>query len=98
LEVPANEYTCQGLEVDFVCVCWGGDLLWSETAQSWAFSRLSGTAWQQVREPSARRFLSNSYRVLLTRAREGLILWIPNGVESDPTRSAGPLDTTANYL
>ncbi len=98
LEVPANEYTCQGLELDFVCVCWGGDLLWSDAAQTWIFSRLSGTAWQRIQDREARRFLLNSYRVLLTRAREGLILWIPKGEELDPTRSPGPLDATAKYL
>jgi len=98
LEVPANEYTCQGLELDFVCGCWGGDFLWSDAANSWIFSRLSGTAWQRVQVPGAKRFLTNSYRVLLTRAREGLILWIPQGAGSDPTRSPGPRDATANYL
>lgn len=98
LEVPANEYTCQGLELDFVCVCWGGDLLWSDSALNWVFSRLSGTSWQRLREQGAQRFLSNSYRVLLTRAREGLILWIPPGVESDPTRPPEAVDATAKYF
>src|SRR4029077_15338739 len=40
LEVPANEYTCQGLELDFACVCWGGDLLWNDAAHGWVLSRL----------------------------------------------------------
>ncbi|MFL6464322.1 MAG: DNA/RNA helicase domain-containing protein, partial [Bryobacteraceae bacterium] len=98
LEVPANEYTCQGLELDFACICWGGDLLWSEVSQAWAISRLSGPAWQQVRNQDARRFAMNSYRVLMTRAREGLVLWIPEGDESDSTRSPGALNATAIYL
>jgi hypothetical protein len=98
LEVPANEYTCQGLELDFVCVCWGGDLLWSDAPHHWILSRLSGTAWQRIQEPGAKRFLINSYRVLLTRAREGLCLWIPQGNESDATRSPGPFRATADFL
>lgn len=98
LEVPANEYTCQGLELDFACVCWGGDLLWNDASHSWSFSRLSGTAWQRVRGHGTQRFLANSYRVLLTRAREGLVLWIPRGTELDTTRSPGPLDATATFL
>jgi hypothetical protein len=98
LEVAANEYTCQGLELDLACVCWGGDLLWNEVARSWAYSRLLGTSWQKVRNRIAQRFLANSYRVLLTRAREGLILWIPSGDESDPTRCPGLLDATATFL
>jgi hypothetical protein len=98
LEVAANEYTCQGLELDFACVCWGGDLVWNEVACSWAYSRLLGTSWQRVRNLNSQRFLANSYRVLLTRAREGLILWVPSGDESDPTRCPGHFDATAAFL
>jgi hypothetical protein len=98
LEVPANEYTCQGLELDFACVCWGGDLLWSDASCTWTFSRLSGTSWQRVQSRGARRFMENSYRVLLTRAREGSVLWVPHGDEADPTRSPRSLDATATFL
>jgi hypothetical protein len=98
LEVPANEYTCQGLELDFACVCWSGDMLWDNASQRWVLFRLSGTAWQRLRDRAAQRFLENSYRVLLTRAREGLGVWVPQGDESDATRCPGPLDATANFL
>jgi Uncharacterized conserved protein (DUF2075) len=98
LEVPANEYTCQGLELDFVCVCWGGDLLWNPAARCWTFYRLSGTDWQRVGQSTHQRFVLNSYRVLLTRAREGLVIWVPEGDQSDRTRSPGPLYNTAKYL
>lgn len=98
LEVPANEYTCQGLELDFACICWGGDLLWNDHDRAWSYSRLSGTVWQQVRDSSVRRFLENSYRVLLTRAREGLIVWIPEGDDCDLTRKCAPLNATAEFL
>ncbi len=98
LEVPANEYTCQGLELNYVGVCWGGDFLWNEDSKKWKFFRLSGTVWQRVQDSDAQRFMINSYRVLLTRAREGLVFWIPQGDHSDPTRIPGPLDATAAFL
>ncbi len=98
LEVPANEYTCQGLELDFTCLCWGGDLTWNTQSASWAFARLSGNQWQSARVESARRFLLNSYRVLFTRAREGFILWVPEGDPTEHTRPPAPMDRTAEFL
>ncbi len=98
LEVPANEYTCQGLELDLACLCWGGDLLWDQQADSWLAARLSGDRWQRVLGENVRRFLFNSYRVLLSRSREGLVLWIPQGDDSDSTRRSEPLNHTAAFL
>jgi hypothetical protein len=98
LEVPANEYTCQGLELDFVCLCWGGDLLWDDRTLRWRHNRLSGTKWQKVQEANAQLYLQNSYRVLLTRAREGLAIWVPEGEDEDTTRKRLPLDNTAEFL
>jgi hypothetical protein len=98
LEVPANEYTCQGLELDFTSVCWGGDLLWDREAGKWRLSRFAGSNWQRVRSPDAQRFVTNSYRVLLTRAREGMIVWVPLGDTRDRTRAPSALDDTATYL
>lgn len=98
LEVPANEYTCQGLELDFSGVCWGGDMLWDPARFKWKYSRLSGTKWQKVSVEARVRYLINSYRVLLTRAREGVVLWIPVGEYSDSTRSPEQLADTAAFL
>lgn len=98
LEVPANEYTCQGLELDLACLCWGGDLLWNPSQENWSCFRLSGTTWKAIRQPAAKQFLLNSYRVLLTRAREGLIIWIPEGSDADATRPSAPFDATADFL
>jgi hypothetical protein len=98
LEVPANEYTCQGLELDFVGVCWGGDLLRSPSSDRWLHRRLSGSKWQMIQNDSTQVLLSNSYRVLLTRAREGLVLWVPPGHAEDLTRAPEPLDATADFL
>lgn len=98
LEVPANEYTCQGLELDFACLCWGGDMLWSNAERAWKYSSLSGNKWKQQRQPTRQQFLQNTYRVLLTRAREGLLIWVPEGDATDHTRAPQPLNETAQFL
>jgi DUF2075 family protein len=98
LEVPANEYTSQGLELDFVCVCWGGDMIWSTSENRWVQYRLSGTKWQLVRDRLAQTFIQNSYRVLLTRAREGMVIWIPPGDNEDETRKPADMEMTERFL
>ncbi len=98
LEVLANEYTCQGLELDFIGLCWGLDLVWNPEISTWEHFRLSGHRWQSVQQNYLKRFIKNKYRVLLTRAREGLIIFIPAGDEEDLTRPPQKYDNTANYL
>ncbi|MFI2810910.1 DNA/RNA helicase domain-containing protein [Microbulbifer sp. JSM ZJ756] len=95
LEVTANEYTAQGLELDFVGLCWGGDLIRKEGA--WHCRQFRGNSWSKV-GTGRRRFISNSYRVLMTRGREGLIIWVPRGSQSDATRDPAPLDETAKFF
>jgi hypothetical protein len=95
LEVTANEYTTQGLELDFIGLCWGGDLLIS--GEQWTTRRFSGTFWKAA-NGDRRRFILNSYRVLLTRAREGMVIWVPRGDPSDTTRDPSGYDRTANFL
>jgi hypothetical protein len=98
LEVPANEYTCQGLELDYVAVCWGGDFLWDPNGRGWSPFLLNGAKWQHVRDKAAAEYIRNSYRVLLTRAREGMIIWIPEGDPTDDTRRPELLDATSEFL
>jgi hypothetical protein len=98
LEVPANEYTCQGLELDFVAVCWGGDLIWQPRSRSWAIRRFMGDRWNRVSNDQRRRFIQNKYRVLLTRAREGIVIWVPMGDEQDSTRDPNELQSTFDAL
>jgi hypothetical protein len=95
LEVTANEYTTQGLELDYIGVCWGGDFLIRRGR--WRCRRFSGNRWVQSRGEGP-RFTRNSYRVLLTRAREGMVLWIPRGDPDDPTRQPKAYDETAAFL
>jgi Uncharacterized conserved protein (DUF2075) len=95
LEVPATEFACQGLELDYVGLCWGGDLVW---AGAWMVRRFSGTKWHQSRQQDAQDFQINTYRVLLTRARAETIIWIPEGDAHDATREPQFFDRTAAYL
>jgi len=96
LEVALTEFECQGLELDWVGVCWGGDFTRCDTG--WGFRRLIGSVWQQVQKPVTQEFIRNKYRVLLTRAREGLVIWVPEGDANDPTRDPLRLNETADYL
>ncbi len=98
LEVPANQFACQGLELDFVGVCWGGDLTFDVSSSEWHCRQLSSVSWNKVNNPSKKMFLKNSYRVLLTRAREGMIIWIPEGDAEDNTRQPAELNATAEFL
>ena len=98
LEVTANEYACQGLELDYVGVCWGGDLVWDRNAGTWAPRRLNGATWQKVGEPDSRNWILNKYRVLLTRARLGTVIWVPRGDREDPTRPPQRYDEVVETL
>jgi hypothetical protein len=98
LEVAATEFECQGLELDWVGVCWGGDLVFDQGEKQWLTRRFVGSRWLRVSKTTARRFLINKYRVLLTRARRGMILWIPSGSSSDDTLAAASFDSTAAFL
>jgi hypothetical protein len=98
LEVVATEFEIQGLELDFVGVCWGHDLLWDPTENCWSCRRFVGNKWQAIKSEPQRRYLTNSYRVLLTRARQGVVIWIPEGDGMDPTRDPKSLNVTANFL
>lgn len=96
LEVVANEYTTQGLELDLVCVCWGGDFV--RGIDGWEYRAFRGHQWNNVRKPEIQRQILNSYRVLLSRAREGLLIWIPEGSDEDGTRPRDQMDRTYGFL
>jgi hypothetical protein len=98
LEVAATEFECQGLELDWVGLCWGGDLCVDDSRRSWHYRQLKGTTWQAIRNEGKRRYLLNKYRVLLTRAREGMVIWVPPGDPDDPTLPPGFFDATAAFL
>jgi hypothetical protein len=95
LEMPATEFACQGLELDFVGLCWGGDLLWQN---GWKARSFRGTKWQNVQREDARAYTVNTYRVLLTRARADTIIWVPQGEARDKTRNPIEFDEIATFL
>ncbi len=98
LEVTANEYACQGLELDYVGVCWGGDLIWDRGKRTWTPRRLNGAVWQKVGEADSQNWILNKYRVLLTRARLGTVIWVPRGDRDDPTRPPERYDEVAEIV
>ena len=92
LEVAASEFECQGLELDYVGTCWGGDLTPSEDFSLWDYRKFRGSKWQNVRKDTEQAYTVNRYRVLLTRARNGLVIWVPEGDRDDPTRDPERFD------
>ncbi len=96
LEIPATEFGIQGLELDWVGVCWDLDLF--RTNNEWDFKTFSGTTWKNVNSTEKKRHVINKYRVLLTRAREGMVIFVPPGSKDDPTRSPELYNSIAKYL
>jgi hypothetical protein len=96
LETAATEFECQGLELDRVAVCWGWDL--TVAGKELSPRTFRGTSWNTVRKPRDRQYIINKYRVLLTRAREGMVIWVPRGDEHDSTRCVTEMDELADYL
>jgi len=96
LEDAATEFQVQGLELDWACVTWDADLRCTGTG--WSFHDFRGDRWCNISNLDNRAFLRNAYRVLLTRARQGMVVFVPTGERSDPTRSPDFYDSTFNYL
>ena len=96
LEDAATEFQVQGLELDWVCVNWDGDFRFS--GSDWNYHDFRGNRWCNISNADNRVYLRNAYRVLLTRARQGMVVFVPPGDVNDPTRSPTFYDSTFNYL
>lgn len=96
LEDAATEFQVQGLEVDWACVTWDGDLRFD--GSRWRYYDFRGSRWQNVNSLENRRYLCNAYRVLLTRARQGMVVFVPPGDTEDRTRLPEYYDPTFEYL
>ena len=96
LEEVASEFDVQGLELDWTGVCWDADYRYENGA--WAHYSFRGTNWQRVSANEKRLFLKNAYRVILTRARQGMVIYVPYGSSTDPTRPCTYYDQTYEYL
>lgn len=96
LEDVATEFQVQGLELDWTCVVWDGDLRHAGTA--WTHHSFIGDRWTNIHKEDRRTYLINAYRVLLTRARQGTVIVVPQGDEADPTRAPAYYDPIYSYL
>ena len=96
LEDVATEFQVQGLELDWICVAWDGDLRFD--GQGWQYRSFRGDAWTTIHKNDRKHYVLNAYRVLLTRARQGMVIFVPEGHDSDETRAAEFYDKTYAYL
>ncbi|OQB47884.1 MAG: hypothetical protein BWY02_01975 [bacterium ADurb.Bin157] len=96
LEDVATEFMIQGLELDWTLVAWDADLRFSEG--NWILKAFRGTSWQDINSPDRRLYLINAYRVLLTRGRQGMVIFVPPGNKDDPTCLPEFYDGTYNFF
>lgn len=96
LEDAASEFDVQGLELDWTCIVWDGDL--RRENNRWGNYSFTGNKWQNIRSEERKAFQINAYRVLLTRARQGMIICVPEGNPEDETRNPKYYDETFEYL
>jgi DUF2075 family protein len=96
LEDVVTEFQVQGLELDWACVTWDADFRY--TNKGWEHRSFVGDKWNQIRKPERQNYLKNAYRVLLTRARQGMVIVVPPGDEEDSTRKKEFYDPIFEYL
>lgn len=96
LEDAATEFHVQGLELDWTCVTWDADFRY--TKHGWEHWSFCGDRWRHINKDERRHYLKNAYRVLLTRARQGMVIVVPSGDDRDPTRSPAFYGPTFEYL
>lgn len=96
LEDVATEFDVQGLELDWVGICWDANL--RRASADWKEFRFRGTAWQNIKDPADQKYTRNSYQVLLTRARQGFVIFVPPGDDNDPTSPRGLYDPIFEFL
>lgn len=102
LEVALNEFFVQGLEIDYATVMWDADFRYNPNTNDWNYFCFDGKQkWSEKNEPKheiKRFYMKNAYRVLLTRARLGMVIVVPEGSQTDKTRSPKFYDSTYEYL
>ncbi|MCP9793315.1 DUF2075 domain-containing protein [Vulcanococcus limneticus Candia 3F8] len=102
MEDVATEFDVQGLELDWVCVAWDADYRYAgdrwDTYEFRAVPNKQAMRWNKIKAAERKSYLKNAYRVLLTRARQGMVILVPEGLGSDVTRKPEYYDTTYEYL
>jgi len=96
LEDVVTEFDVQGLELDWACVTWDADF--RPTKKGWEHFSFVGDKWNRIKKPERQHYLKNAYRVLLTRARQGMVIVVPSGNSEDLTRKHEYYDPTFEYL
>lgn len=96
LEDVSTEFEIQGLELDWACITWDADFRYS--ASGWSHHAFRGDRWQRINKADRQVYQKNAYRVLLTRARQGMVIVVPPGDTADPTRDPSFYDPTFEYL
>lgn len=96
MEDVVSEFDIQGLELDYSVVSWDADYRFN--GQEWTYNSFVGNRWNRVASEEKRLYLKNAYRVLLTRARQGMAIFIPAGSDTDDTRKPEYYDKTFEYL
>lgn len=96
LEETATEFDIQGLELDWTIVCWDADLRFENG--DFKHLKFVGTKWQNIKSADNILYLKNAYRVLLTRARQGFVIFVPPGDETDTTAKPEYYDGIYRYL
>lgn len=96
LEDAATEFQIQGLELDWACVTWDADFRYGR--EGWEHWSFCGNRWRHIQKSERKLYLKNAYRVLLTRARQGMVIVVPEGDSADPTRRSQYYDPTYRLL
>ena len=96
LEIPCTEFFAQGLEVDWAIFAW--DACFRPNNSDWDYMKFVRKEWRNIEKEVDRKYLKNSFRVLLTRARQGMIIFVPKGDPNDKTRLPEFYDGIYNYL
>ena len=98
LEDVATEFDIQGLELDWTCLVWDGDFRFDLKGKKWQHYNFRSDRWQNINQEEGRAYQLNAYRVLLTRARQGMVICVPEGNPADDTRKPEFYDGTYEYL
>lgn len=98
LEDVATEFDIQGLELDWTCLVWDGDFRYNPQTRKWQHFNFRSDRWQNINQDEGRAYQLNAYRVLLTRARQGMVICVPAGNPNDDTRKPEFYDGTYEYL
>lgn len=96
LEDVVTEFDIQGLELDYSIIAWDADFRYD--GKSWSYNKFVGNNWQSINSTDNKLYLKNAYRVLLTRARQGMAIFIPSGNDNDSSKKCEFYDKTYEFL